>query len=177
MYDELTRRTTLGNAAGLERFRAAQDDRHSGFEAALAEIQTGRKRGHWIWFIFPQLAGLGVSSTSRTYAIRDVAEASGYLRDPLLCARLITMASAVEEHLSQGRRLEDLMGSALDARKMVSSLTLFEAVARDLHQAEGLERWRSLADSAERVLDAAERQGMARCPFTLAALRTPAKHE
>jgi uncharacterized protein (DUF1810 family) len=157
--------------ADLEPFRVAQDERHSGFDAALFEIRTGRKRGHWIWYVFPQLAGLGVSATSRAYAIRDVAEAQAYLRDPILCARLISIAAAVAEQVSQGRRLEVLMGSALDAQKLVSSLTLFGPVARDLCAVEGLETSGSLADSAERVLREAERQGIPRCSFTLAALK------
>ena len=59
----------------LDRFRAAQDAPHSGFETALEEMRTGRKRGHWIWYVFPQLSGLGGSSFSQTYAINGVAEA------------------------------------------------------------------------------------------------------
>jgi len=160
--------------ADLGRFRTAQDERHSGFAAALSEIQAGRKRGHWIWYVFPQLAGLGASATSRAFAIRDVAEAQDYLRDPVLCSRLITITAAVVEQASQGMRLDVLMGAALDAQKLVSSLTLFGAVARDLATAEGLETCRSLADSAERVLDEADREGIPRCRFTLAALRTGA---
>lgn len=152
--------------SGLERFKNAQDQLDSGFEAALSEIQGGRKRGHWIWYVFPQLAGLGVSAASRTYAIRDIAEARAYLRDVVLCERLLTSTTAVAEHVSRGTSLEALMGSWLDAQKLVSSLTLFGEVARSLYAAEGLEAGEALADVADRVLDAAQREGLPRCGFT-----------
>ena len=68
----------------LDRFHDAQASPSAGYDTALAEIRRGRKTSHWIWYIFPQLAGLGRSSTARAYAIRDLAEACEYLRDPLL---------------------------------------------------------------------------------------------
>jgi uncharacterized protein (DUF1810 family) len=156
--------------SGLERFRIAQDHPRSGFDAALAEIQAGRKRGHWIWYIFPQIAGLGMSSASRTYAIRDAAEAQAYLRDSTLRSRLTTITTAVADQLSQGMSIDRLMGSSIDAQKLVSSLTLFGEVARGPHAGEGSEACQSLADLADRILDAAERQGYPRCPFTLSTL-------
>ncbi len=67
----------------LERFHEAQARRSAGYDTALAEIRRGRKTSHWIWYIFPQLAGLGRSSMAENYAIRDLAEACEYLRDPL----------------------------------------------------------------------------------------------
>ena len=118
--------------ATLQRFTSAQDAPHSGFDAALAEIRAGGKRSHWIWYIFPQLAGLGRSSIARTYAIRDLAEACDYLRDPLLRARYEEIAGVVSNQLARGRALEDLMGGSTDALKLVSSLTLFRAAAQNL---------------------------------------------
>src|ERR1017187_1422137 len=105
--------------SGLERFRIAQDQSGSGFEAALAEIHDGGKRGHWIWYIFPQLTGLGMSSMSRTYAIRDVVEAKAYLRDEVLGSRLVTITTTVAEQVSWRTSLEVLMGSSIDAQKLV----------------------------------------------------------
>ena len=71
----------------LARFQEAQADPHAGYDTALTEIRRGRKTSHWIWYIFPQLAGLGRSAMAEKYAIRDLAEACAYRRDPLLCAR------------------------------------------------------------------------------------------
>ena len=71
----------------LERFHQAQARKWGGYASALAEIRKGRKSGHWIWYVFPQLDGLGHSSTARSYALRDLDEACAYLRDPLLRMR------------------------------------------------------------------------------------------
>ena len=116
----------------LERFHEAQANRWAGYDAALAEIRAGGKRSHWIWYIFPQIEGLGRSSMARDYAIRDLDETCAYLRDPLLRARYEEIAAAVSEQLVRGIRLEDLMGSRIDALKLVSSLTLFRAAAEQL---------------------------------------------
>lgn len=106
---------------GLARFVAAQA---SVYPAALAELRAGRKRGHWMWFIFPQLAGLGRSSTARFYAIADIAEARDYLAHPILGPRLEECAQALLGH--RGRRPETVLGP-VDAVKLRSSMTLFEA--------------------------------------------------
>ena len=97
----------------LQRFKDAQDQRGSGFEAALAEMQGGRKRGHWIWYVFPQLAGLGHSAMSQTYGIDGLAGAEAYLRDPILRRRLITITLAVAEQLRRGVSIESLMNSSI----------------------------------------------------------------
>ena len=155
----------------LERFKKAQDFPHSGFEAALGEIQSGRKRGHWIWYVFPQLSGLGASTASQIYGIRDVAEAVAYLDDPVLRARLLTMTTTVAERVRGGQvSLETLMGSSIDVRKLVSSLTLFGNVARKLHAAQGLGAHESLARSAEVVLAVAASEGYPPCSYTIARL-------
>src|SRR3954465_10447497 len=111
----------------LERFHQAEENSRSGYATALQEIRAGAKSSHWIWYIFPQIEGLGRSSTARTYALRDLAEACDYLRDPLLRARYEEITGAVSEQLARGISLEDLMGGRTDALKLVSSLTLFRA--------------------------------------------------
>src|SRR5207253_732740 len=116
----------------LERFHEAQARRSAGYDTALAEIRAGGKRSHWIWYIFPQIEGLGHSSTARAYAMRDLGEACAYLRDPILRARYEEIAAAVSEQLVRGIRVEDLMGGKTDALKLVSSLTLFRAAAEQL---------------------------------------------
>ena len=116
----------------LTRFHEAQAAHHAGYETALAEIRRGRKTRHWIWYILPQLAGLGHSAMAEKYAIRDLAEACDYLRDPLLRARYEEITAAVSDRLARGTALGHLMGSRIDALKLVSSLTLFRAAACSL---------------------------------------------
>jgi uncharacterized protein (DUF1810 family) len=145
--------------ADLDRFKRAQEDRHAGFAAALREIQGGGKQGHWIWYIFPQLAGLGRSSASREYAIADEEEAIAFLRDPVLSERLMTITEAVAAQLAAGASITQVMGSAIDATKVVSSLTLFKIVAERI----GSDR---LARAADEVLLAAQSQGYSACDFT-----------
>jgi uncharacterized protein (DUF1810 family) len=155
-------------ASRLQRFKEAQDQSISGFESALSEIRAGGKRSHWIWYVFPQLAGLGQSSASRMYGLDGVAEAREYLSDSLLRSRLLTIANAVAEHLERPRvSLEQVMGSSIDAAKLVSSMTLFGAVATRLHVEEGLDEHATLARTAERILRAAAAEGYPRCQFTL----------
>src|SRR5207253_2159454 len=105
----------------LERFHEAQAGRWAGYDTALAEIRAGGKRSHWIWYIFPQIEGLGRSSTARAYAMQDL-EACAYLRDPILRARYEEIVAAVSEQLVRGIRVEDLMAGRTDALKLVSSL-------------------------------------------------------
>src|SRR4051812_44382679 len=104
----------------LERFHQAQASHSAGYETALAEIRAGQKRSHWIWYIFPQIQGLGRSSTARAYAVRDLDEARDYLNDPVLGTRYEEIARAVQEQLKAGVPLERLMGSEIDALKLVS---------------------------------------------------------
>jgi uncharacterized protein (DUF1810 family) len=155
----------------LQRFKDAQAQRGSGFESALAEIQRGRKLGHWIWYVFPQLAGLGRSAMSQTYGIDGVAEAEAYLRDPLLRGRLLTITLAVAEQLRRGMSIESLMNSSIDAMKLVSSMTLFGHVARRLHAAETLNDYASIATLADEVLAKADAERFLPCAFTLGHLR------
>src|SRR3712207_5317133 len=103
----------------LQRFHEAQAEPHAGYNTALAEIQRGRKTSHWIWYIFPQLSGLGHSAIARKYGIRDLAEASDYLRDPVLRARYEEITFAISDQLARGGTLEELMGSRIDALKLI----------------------------------------------------------
>jgi uncharacterized protein (DUF1810 family) len=116
----------------LVRFHEAQADPRADYETALAEIRGGRKTSHWIWYIFPQLVGLGRSAMAEKYAIRDLAEACDYLRNPLLRARYEEITAAVTDQLARGLPVEELMGSRIDAVKLVSSLTLFRDAAQSL---------------------------------------------
>ena len=113
----------------LTRFYSAQNTGHpTAYDRALAELRSGRKRSHWIWFVLPQLAGLGRSAMAQRYGIADLAKARSYLSDPLLRQRLEGVIGVIDEQLRKpGQSLEHLMGSGLDAAKTVSSLTLFEA--------------------------------------------------
>ena len=95
----------------LARFHEAQADPHVGYDTALTEIRRGRKTSHWIWYIFPELAGLGRSAMAEKYAIRDLAEACDYLRDPVLRARYEEITAAVSDQLARGIALEDLIAS------------------------------------------------------------------
>ena len=141
------------------------------YEGALAEIRAGRKRGHWIWYTFPQIAGLGTSHMSQAYAIHDRSEAEEYLRHPLLSQRLLEIASAAADHLRYGVALNALMGSAIDAAKLVSSMTLFGDLAAKLHATEGLDEHASIAAVAARILAVAAAEGYPACQFTLGRLR------
>jgi uncharacterized protein (DUF1810 family) len=157
----------------LKRFTEAQRETNAGFEAALAEIRSGQKRSHWIWYIFPELAGLGSSSLSQMYAIHGAEEAAEYLKDPVLSQRLLSITSAVVERLSSGVPLATLMGSRVDATKLMSSLTLFGRVAAELQKSQPHETFAALAGAAEAVLKAGESEGYERCRFTLARIPNP----
>jgi uncharacterized protein (DUF1810 family) len=152
----------------LERFHEAQAGRWAGYDTALAEIRAGGKRSHWIWYIFPQIEGLGHSSTARAYAIRDLSEACAYLRDPILRARYKEIVAAVSEQLVRGIRVEDLMGGRTDALKLVSSLTLFRAAAEQLAREDPL--YASLVERLATLLGQTSGQGYPACDFTLARI-------
>jgi uncharacterized protein (DUF1810 family) len=105
----------------LERFVTAQD---SGgiYQQAVAELRTGRKTSHWMWFIFPQIAGLGRSAMAQAYAIDNLAEAQAYLAHPVLGPRLVECAELVASH--RGVSAVQIFGG-IDAIKLRSSMTLF----------------------------------------------------
>jgi uncharacterized protein (DUF1810 family) len=149
----------------LDRFKKAQALAHGGYRDALTELTTGRKSTHWIWYIFPQLARLGHSSAAREYAIQNRAEAVAYLADPLLRSRLFEVTAVAANHLADGVPLVELMGSAIDAVKLVSSLTLFAALAGDCKSQD--DEARAFVRDCEAILSCAERHGFARCAYTL----------
>lgn len=119
----------------LDRFVAAQAE---SYETALGEIRRGAKRSHWMWYIFPQIAGLGRSDMARRYAIRSLEEARAYLAHPILGARLRECVASLQDLI--GVTAEAVFGD-IDAVKLRSSLTLFaEAGAGPLFTA-ALDRW------------------------------------
>ena len=130
----------------LERFVEAQAG--GVYEAALAEITAGAKRGHWMWFVFPQLAGLGSSPTAQHYAIADLGEARAYLAHPVLGPRLLAATRAV---LTNDRQFFPYP----DDLKLRSSMTLFARAAADPTPYEMvLERFYDGADErTSRLLD------------------------
>jgi uncharacterized protein (DUF1810 family) len=107
---------------GLERFKEAQE---RDFAVALQEIKNGHKRSHWMWYIFPQLAGLGMTETSRYYAIKDMQEATDYLMDEELGTRLAEICRVLLELDTNDPH--KIFGSP-DDLKLHSSITLFDAV-------------------------------------------------
>jgi uncharacterized protein (DUF1810 family) len=111
----------------LSRFLDAQQ---SIFDQALSEIRNGRKRGHWIWYIFPQLSGLGISETSTYYGLRGILEARAYLNHPVLGKRLILISNALLD--LDSNNASQILGSP-DDMKLRSSMTLFSLVSENNH--------------------------------------------
>jgi uncharacterized protein (DUF1810 family) len=139
----------------LDRFVRAQADSHA---QALAELRGGRKRSHWMWFVFPQIAGLGSSAMAQRYALASLAEARAYLAHPILGPRLIACTEAALASTESSARA--LFGSP-DDRKFQSSMTLFaEAAPEEARFASALARF----------------YGGTRDPLTLAKLAEAADH-
>ena len=120
----------------LQRFVAAQDAAGT-YDRAAAELRAGRKTSHWMWFVFPQIAGLGYSPASRTYAITSLDEARAYLAHPVLGPRLIECAGILIR--LPGRSAEQIFGE-VDALKLRSCVTLF------MHAAPGEPAFRQVLD-------------------------------
>ena len=111
----------------LDRFVAAQDAGRS-YVSAVGELRRGRKTSHWMWFVVPQIAGLGQSTTSKRFALASLEEARAYLQHPVLGSRLIECAQVVTE--LQHRSAEEVFG-IIDAQKLRSSMTLFLRASPD----------------------------------------------
>lgn len=111
---------------GLNRFIEAQDS-YDTYETALQEMKDGQKRNHWIWFIFPQLKGFGHSYNSSYYGIDDLEEAKSYLDHPVLGKRLREITTVLLSHTYED--VVTLMGSYIDAIKLRSCMTLFDAIS------------------------------------------------
>lgn len=107
---------------GLDRFILAQE---TDFERALTEISYGRKQTHWMWYIFPQIQGLGFSDSAKYYAIKDLKEAAAYVAHPVLGPRLLTIARELLRH--KGISAKQIFGSP-DDLKLRSSMTLFSTL-------------------------------------------------
>lgn len=116
----------MSDAFDLQRFVDAQRDI---YQRALAELEDARKRSHWMWFVFPQLAGLGSSSMARRYAISSAAEARAYLDHDVLGMRLTACTEAVNRH--PGRSAREIFGEPDDV-KFRSSMTLFAEIGREV---------------------------------------------
>ena len=154
-------------ATDLERFH---DGYRDDFHQALSEINGGRKRSHWMWYIFPQIAGLGSSPTAAHYAIRNRAEAEAFLRDPLLGPGYRTLVDAVWQRvIGADSTIPELFGPP-DDHKLVSSLTLFAGIASELG-----DEFAPTVAKADEVLDRAESQGLPRCATTQRFLSTDAR--
>lgn len=125
----------MGGEPSLDRFVEAQ---RPVYRAALAEIRRGAKRTHWMWFVFPQLAGLGRSSTAQFYGVRGAGEALAYLNHPLLGPRYIACVEALQDLPTSDARA---VFGPVDAMKLRSSLTLFEAVRPLGLLTAALDRW------------------------------------
>jgi uncharacterized protein (DUF1810 family) len=150
----------------LDRFLKAQKG-HPGYDEAMRELRAGAKRSHWIWYVFPQLRGLGTSPMAVRYGLDGVEEATAYLRHEILGMRLALPTELVLEQIVAGVPLDVLMGGEIDVRKLVSSMTLFGRVARTI--------WAHLpppaaasvlGHCAEEILRSAAEQGYPRCAFT-----------
>ena len=127
-------RETLSDPHDLQRFVDAQE---RVYEAVRAELREGRKRSHWMWFVFPQLEGLGGSPTARRYAIPSLAEARAYLAHPILGSRLRECTRLVNAVRPQ--RIDDIFGYP-DDLKFRSCMTLFAAAGDDDEFPEALRR-------------------------------------
>ena len=136
--------TADNSSDSLSRFVAAQQDT---YPRALAELRAGEKRSPWMWFIFPQIAGLGRSDMARRYAILDLAEAQAYLAHPTLGPRLRECMAAVLAHA--GVRTAEAIFGGIDAVKLRSSTTLFEAAGDDQTCADVLNAFFAGARDAE----------------------------
>ena len=115
----------MDDAYDLERFVDAQN-RGATYDHALEELRRGHKTSHWMWFVFPQIAGLGHSPTARRFAVSSLEEAKAYLRHPVLGPRLIECTTVIVG--LQGRRATQIFGG-IDAQKLRSSMTLFRRAA------------------------------------------------
>ena len=150
----------------LDRFRLAQQARTNGLATALAELAAGRKTSHWMWYIFPQLPGLGSSHLSQFYAV-ELPEAERYLEDPVLRSGLLQAVAQVHQQaVVQTVSLDTLLGSSVDARKLVSSLTLWQAVARRPVAGVPAAELAQLVTQCEAILAVARLQRIPRCSFT-----------
>mmetsp|Transcript_23874 Transcript_23874/g.39469 ORF Transcript_23874/g.39469 Transcript_23874/m.39469 type:complete len:228 (-) Transcript_23874:211-894(-) len=142
-----------------------------GFAIALEEMEQGHKRGCWMWYIFPQLQGLGRSHMAKMYALSNREHTVVYLQDVELSANLLAITRVVAAQIKRCVPIRTLMG--FDVRKLVSSMTLFEIVTEDLaFDAVGAENatFQELASLCREILEATTKGGFPRCERTLTTL-------
>lgn len=120
---ETSKKPDRNNSFDLNRFVSAQEEV---YDRVLAELKSGQKRSHWMWYIFPQLDGLGRSATTKRYAIKSIEEALAYLNHPVLGSRLLECANTILA--LEGKTVSEIFGYP-DDRKLKSSMTLFSEVA------------------------------------------------
>lgn len=151
----------------LGRFHEAQDDSTGGYRQAFSEIQSGRKKSHWIWYIFPQLEHLGQSPSAKLYGIADFNEACDYLKDPILFKRYFELVKLTEEKL-ENTPLANLMGGYPDDLKFISSLTLFQSASKYLSSKEKdfQREYNDLYETCARVFEQIAQQGYTPCQQT-----------
>jgi len=165
----VTRSLSAQTRRNLERFVESQDEkidsRKTEFMQAMKELRNGAKESHWIWYIFPQLKGLGSSPMAKKYEIESEVEAIQYLKHPVLNPRLIEALENVQLHAGKkSASIREVFGSTVDTLKFVSSITLFCYVSRNV---EGADRVKQLC---EELLQVANAEGYPPCNFTLTFL-------
>jgi uncharacterized protein (DUF1810 family) len=145
----------MSDEFNLNRFVDVQDRTYQG---ALNEILTGKKTGHWIWFVFPQ-GPFGKSETAIEYSLKSVSAAIAYIQHPILRNRLLEITMAVLKQLKSGIHPGILMGSSTDCQKLASSMTLFSYIAGNQNDGE-------LCNATSQTLDALAPFGWEKCPKT-----------
>jgi uncharacterized protein (DUF1810 family) len=160
----------------LNRFHEAQKQN---YEGAYAELVGGAKTGHWIWYIFPQLKGLGMSGNSITFGIEHLEEACDYLEDNTLFNNYLNISLVVLQHLKQNhKKVVQLMGSDIDAKKLASSATLFRETAEFLiQQGKNNHDYARLKACCEQILTIIQSQGYPVCQRTLQLLEPQLKQK
>lgn len=162
--------TPASSNSPLQRFLDAQSNGDPApLSSAMAELEAGKKQDHWIWYVFPQLRGLGSSSHAEFYGIADKDEAIAYLQDPLLAERYRVCLDAIITHLRQGQRLRSILGP-VDALKTISSVTLFRHVLQ-AESALTLNSPDTLLPIMDEFFELLLRDGKQPCERTLQALR------
>ncbi|KTD74213.1 DUF1810 family protein [Legionella tucsonensis] len=154
----------------IQRFIKAQQgqDAYISFQQAYDELKAGNKQSHWIWYIFPQLKQLGVSSIAQYFGIVDFKEACSYLQNEELFQNYDAITQLVEQQLTRKIPALILMNGNTDTKKLVSSLTLFKEAALFLErQGDESQDFTALAQCCERILEKTAKQGYPPCKLTL----------
>lgn len=127
-FDKILRNPSVKSekSPSVKRFLEAQNREHAGYKQALEEVRSGRKLSHWIWYVFPQLKGLGYSQMANFYGIKDREEGEDYMLHPTLNDRIHEISSALLQH--KGKAAIDIFGS-IDSMKVRSSMTLFDELS------------------------------------------------